>query len=239
MTQQKANKGPFSKLRAGAEGVLDKSNTPTNGCNYQDLDAIVQELQVHQIELEMQNDELRIASEEAELQRLKFESIYDLAPIGYFILNNQGIIEEVNAAGVKMLRAGRAAIKLKMLQAFVSEEHTDKFYRFYRRLVTSHDQQSCQLKLITHEGQNLYVLLEGRAVPISSKCYVAMVDITEGIESRQHLAETKDRLELALEASSAGTWELHLPSMRFFSTKITSAFVTLPRGLPRNLYLFY
>src|SRR3982750_2376640 len=93
----------IDRLRSAAEkNVSDGINQ-----GYIEMDGLLQELQVHQIELEMQNDELRNANEEIELQRLKFEHIYDLAPVGYFIIDQRGFVDEVNTAGMNLLGTGK------------------------------------------------------------------------------------------------------------------------------------
>src|SRR3982750_4468564 len=93
----------FASLRSAAEKTIRAGADPSNT----QMDDILQELQVHQIELEMQNDELRNANEEIELQRIKFESIYDLAPVGYFIMDQRGFVDEVNTAGMNLLGTGK------------------------------------------------------------------------------------------------------------------------------------
>jgi signal transduction histidine kinase len=209
-------------LREQAESILDKVRNSSDSSTVNDIDVVLQELQVHQIELEMQNDELLIANEEIEIQRLRFENIYNLAPVGYFILDNHGIIEDVNAAGLKLLETGKSIIRCKSLYSYISADNADKFYQFYRHLLSSPDKQSCQLKLVSKTGREFYALLEGRSVPISAQCYIAIIDVSEGIAARQHLVETNDRLELALEASAAGTWELHFPAMHFYLDDMTN-----------------
>jgi PAS domain-containing protein len=113
----------------------------------QDIQVLFQELQVHQIELEMQNDELKRANEELELQQLKFSSIYNLAPLGYFILNSYGIIEEVNNAGAFLIEGGKAGLLGKRMTQFVAPEFTDVFYRFFKDMQATQAKQSCQLKM--------------------------------------------------------------------------------------------
>ena len=187
-----------------------------------DIEVVLQELQVHQIELEMQNEELLRASEETELQRLKFEGIYNLAPVGYFILDHFGLIEEANAAGIGLLGSGKATVRGKKLQSFIKVEERDGFYKFFNELLKGEGKEHNQFKFVSNSGHEFHGLLEGRFVTSSHKCYVALIDVTEAILSRIHLAETKDRLQLALEASAAGTWELHFPSMRFYLDDINT-----------------
>lgn len=213
--QNAPNADVYAQLRLNAEKVL-AGLANKQLAQGKDLNTVFQELQVHQIELEMQNDELRIANEELELQRMRFAEIYDLAPVGYFILDNRGIIDEVNTSGLKLFDAHRTDVKGKRLHNFVAADSADEYYSFYNSLLTSAEKQSCQLKLRTKGGRHIHTQVEGTAINKNSQCYITIVDVTEAIEASKTISETKDRLQLALEASSAGAWELHLPSMNMY-----------------------
>src|ERR1041385_2345335 len=77
------------------------------------------DLRVHQIELEMQNEELRRTQEELEVSRARYFDLYDLAPVGYFTLNEQGFILEANLTAAKLLGVGRAALVKQPLSRFI------------------------------------------------------------------------------------------------------------------------
>jgi signal transduction histidine kinase len=207
-------------LRLKAEKMLVGIGQHKRVAADQDMQALFQELQVYQIELEMQNDELKVANEELELQQLKFSGIYNLAPIGYFILNGYGVIEEVNNAGALLVEGGKTRLLGKRMSQFIAPEYTDTFYRFFKDMEGSHAKQSCQLKMVSRADNEFYAQVEGIAVNLltgtPSQYYIAIVNITERIEASKKLAETKERLELSLEASSAGTWELDMDSMKFY-----------------------
>ena len=205
----------LAQLRKVAEETLH-SQAALGSSDQKDIKLLMQELQVHQIELELQNDELTKANDEVELQRIKFENIYDLAPVGYFILNYHGIIEEVNAAGTTLLETGKDSLKGKRLAGFVKPDDDNSFFTFYKGLQKTHTKQQRQFAFINKNGREFYGLVQGRYVQAGSKLYIAISDMTEGIETGLRLTETRDRLELALEAASAGTWELHYPAMNFY-----------------------
>ncbi|MGY3211415.1 PAS domain-containing sensor histidine kinase [Mucilaginibacter sp. HD30] len=218
----KKNDVKFAGLRKTAEESFTRLQPHDKPADAKDVEVLLQELQVHQIELELQNEELLRASEETELERLKFEGIYNLAPVGYFILDQFGTIEDVNLAGVSLLGAGKGSVRGKRLQSFIKPDETDNFYLFFKELLSSDERHGSQFKFINTHGDEFYGLLEGRFVGSLQTCYVALVDVTEAILARASLAETKDRLQLALEASAAGTWELHIPAMRFYLDEINT-----------------
>ncbi|MBD1363050.1 PAS domain-containing protein [Mucilaginibacter sp. ZT4R22] len=184
------------------------------------LEKVLEELHLYQAELEMQNDELRIANEKLKLQQIKFAGIYDLAPIGYYILDKTGLIIEVNNVGITLLESVKSNILNNKLQSFVAAEDMDTYHIFFREMLNSGRKQSCHLKIRSRKGREFYVQMEGIAItPVRTlplQCDIAVMDITKRVHAEMVLAKTKERLELALEASSSGTWELELDTMKFY-----------------------
>ncbi|WP_419701573.1 PAS domain-containing sensor histidine kinase [Mucilaginibacter sp. NFX135] len=223
----------FSNLRNQAEKVLQKVGDGATALNETDMQVLFQELQVHQIELEMQNDELNLANEELERHQARFADIYDLAPLGYFILTHACVIEEVNYAGTVLLEAGRFSLIGKPFNIFISADQQEIFRNFYKAM-QSGERQRCQLKMITKTASPFYAQLEGiltkRYAEHSQQYYIAVIDITERIKTEKDLAEVKERLELSLEASSAGTWELDLETMKFYLDEFNYRICAIPGG---------
>jgi len=210
---KKDKNSKFTNLRAAAEKAIEMQNSAGHEIDGKDINAIFQELQLHQVELEMQNDELSIANEELELERLKFASLFDLAPAGYFILNYAGFVEEINVAGLQMLEVSPRKILKKRLSAFVAPNETQNFYTFFQNLTASNDRQRMQIEMISASGRRFFAQLEGSAIGRMSQCYITLVDIDETIAGRKILADTNNRLEMALQAATAGTWTLDLATM--------------------------
>jgi PAS domain S-box-containing protein len=237
------NDNLVSSLRDKAERVLADIGQRKMAGGDNDIHDLFQELQIHQIELEMQNDELKAANEELELQQIKFSSIYNLAPIGYFILNNYGIIEEVNNAGTFLIEGGKAGLLGKRMLQFVVADYKDVFYRFFSDLQNSQSRQSCQVKMLSVAGKEFYAQVEGTFINTvaggSAQYYIAIIDITERIEAVKTLAETKERLELSLEASSAGTWELELETMKVYLDEFNYDLCAIPKDGFDGRYLTF
>ena len=91
------------------------------------------ELRVHQIELEMQNEELRRTQEELEASRARYFDLYDLAPVGYFTLSEQGLILEANLTAAKLLGVARGALVKQPLSRFILPEDQDIHYLHRKR----------------------------------------------------------------------------------------------------------
>ncbi|UOE52431.1 PAS domain S-box protein [Mucilaginibacter sp. SMC90] len=220
------------KVKAAHNDLL--TEVSGKSLNEMRLQKVLEELHLHQAELEMQNDELRVANEKLEMQHLKFSGIYDLAPIGYYILNKDGLVSEVNNAGISLLETSKGNIIGNRLQSFVAPEYRDTYHLFFREILNSGRKQSRQLKMLSRRGCVFYVQMEGimvntvRNLPL--QCDIAVMDITERVEAEKVLAKTKERLELALEASSSGTWELELDTMKFYLDEFNYQTCAIPGG---------
>ena len=110
------------------------------------------ELQVHQIELEMQNEELRRAQEELEVSRARYFDLYDLAPVGYLTLSEKGLILEANLTAAKLLGLARAALVKQHLSRFILSEDQDIHYRHRNRLLATGGPQSWELRLLRKDA---------------------------------------------------------------------------------------
>jgi PAS domain S-box-containing protein len=209
--QVRPTQAPLDRLKSAAEELLrTRGGSETAGRTLSD---ILQEVQVLQIELELQNDELRLANEDLEWQRRRLTGIYDLAPVGYFILGNAGLVTEVNATGIELLHSTRNRIIGKPLVGFVAAESLEEFHIFYRGMVKTGQKSRCRVKLKSGDGEQFHAQLEGLPVGRPSEFYIAVVDISETVNVRQQLATSNERLQLAMDAALAGTWELDPETM--------------------------
>ena len=101
MTKVKVLPTKTGQLRQRAEKVLKQSTQAIKGKSPKDIQKLIEELNIHQIELEMQNEELRKAQIELEESRQRYSDLYDFAPVGYFILDKNGMIIAANLTGAK------------------------------------------------------------------------------------------------------------------------------------------
>src|SRR5512133_780383 len=123
MTSKEENLSDAQLLRLKAEEKLKKNNKKAGaGINESDTKKLLHELQVHQIELEMQNEELQEAYQTVEKALEKYTMLYDFAPAGYFTLDKDSIICDVNFTGAEMLGERRFALSGANFRLFVSED---------------------------------------------------------------------------------------------------------------------
>jgi len=174
----------FLKLRREAERFLATNAEDSAGAanSRQEIETLLHEIQVQQIELEMQNDELRLANNELELQRSKFAGLFDLAPVGYFILDAFGVIKEVNNTGSQMLQLPINKITGKKFEIFLARGELELFTNFLEAIQVDEIRDSSPLTMI-RRGQKFYAQVAGIVPPENSpeniRCYIAVIDITD------------------------------------------------------------
>ncbi|MBI9073674.1 MAG: PAS domain S-box protein [Melioribacteraceae bacterium] len=161
---------------------------------------LVHELEVHQIELEMQNEELLIAKERSELAEEKYTELYDFAPSGYLSLTKEGKISELNFVAAKMLGKERSKLIKNRFLIFVSVNTRPVFNQFLQRIFTDKEKQSCEVIIATEvnpalAGQVLpiYVTIDGIVSQNGELCFLTFVDITDRKQAERALKESEER----------------------------------------------
>jgi PAS domain S-box-containing protein len=166
----------------------------------EDVKKLVELLQIHQIELEHQNQELRITQAELEASRNKYVNLFDFSPIPYFSMDPEGIIKEVNLSAGKMLGLDRSKLIGKKFIAYVILEYRDIYNSFIKNVFNSLVKHSCEINLFNKDKQTFQVLLEGlefdNAPECDQICQVAVIDLTEYKKIEAALKETTEKLKL-------------------------------------------
>ncbi|HSP88298.1 MAG TPA: PAS domain-containing sensor histidine kinase [Ignavibacteriaceae bacterium] len=166
----------------------------------EDVQRLLHLLQVHQIELEHQNQELRIAHEELEVSRFKYVNLFDFSPIPYFTLDQNGMIKEVNLSASKLLRIDRNKLIGRSFSAYVPLNEKDIFSSFIKTVFNSTEKHSCELKIINKEKHLFHLRLEGLMLDATlepdPKCQVALIDLTEYKKIEDSLKETNEALKI-------------------------------------------
>ncbi len=153
--------------------AIEKPDTET------EVKRLLHELQVHQIELEMQNEELRQANETAETALKKYTILYDFAPMGYFTLDFNGNICELNFTGAEMLHDKRFALVNSNFRLFISAESLSVFDNFMGKLYSGNAKESCEVMLGYYSHSLCPVYVEGIVTGDDRKCLLSLVDISE------------------------------------------------------------
>ena len=171
-------------------------------------------LKTYQIELEMQNDELNLAKDKAEIATHKYTELYDFAPTGYFTLSKEGEIQKLNHSGARMLGKERSQLIDNQFGFFVSRNTLPAFNTFFRNVFESKENETCEVILETANKQIKYVHIEGTVVGNDTQCLVNVVDITERKQTESVLRESESNLAAAQRIAHIGSWEWDVVSNR-------------------------
>ncbi len=143
-----------------------------------DLKKLLHELQVHQIELEMQNEELIKANERAEDALKRYTMLYDLAPMGYLTLDQNGTILELNFTAAGLMGERRFSLLNSNFKLFVSDKTKKEFSDFLSRVFSGNAKESCKVEL-EDESHILHPMyIEGIATEESNQCLLSVVDMS-------------------------------------------------------------
>ena len=147
-----------------------------------DTQRLVHELQVHQIELEMQNEELRQSRAEVETGLERYTELYDFAPVGYLTLGRDGTIRQVNLSGARLLGVERARLPGRRFAVLVAEPDRAGFNAFLEKVFASPAQVVCEVALLKKGKGPLNVHITATVSQDGQECRAMMVDITERMQ---------------------------------------------------------
>ncbi len=182
-------------LRQKAEALLKKkSSKPISKFSKDEMLKLIHEIEVHEIELEMQNEELNRARNAQQLATKKYSELYDFAPCGYFTLSKEGNIIELNLLGAEMLGMARAHLTNSSLLFFISAETRQLFVNFLERVFNSSNKETAEVSLASVGKTPIAVLVTGIAQEGEEQCHVTMVNVTELVAAKES-AQESDRLK--------------------------------------------
>ena len=150
--------------------------------SYEEARQALHELRVHQIELEMQNEELRRSQEELETSRARYFDLYDLAPVGYVTLSEPGLILEANLTATRLLGVVRRELIQRPLSRFIHPEDLKTYFRHRKQLFATGDPQVCEVRLLRKDAAPCWVRYDSSAEQNTNGatvCRATFCDITD------------------------------------------------------------
>jgi PAS domain S-box-containing protein len=200
VTETKARSDQANDLRKRAEEkARADGDKPVDILPPEETRQVLHELRVHQIELEMQNEELRRAQAEIEASRARYFDLYDLAPVGYITLSKKGLILEANLTAATLFSVARGDLVKHPLPRFILAEDQDIYYRHRKQLFETGAPQVCELRMLRADAAPFWARLEATAAQDAdgaTVCRAVVNDITE-----------RKRAEEALQASQQAKYE--------------------------------
>lgn len=200
----------FETLRQQAEALIEKC-PPLWKDAPSDMLQLIHELNIHQVELEIQNQELLRAQQELALLHQEYADLYEFAPCGYLTLTPEKKISHVNLTGITQLGNPRQLLISSVVTQFVHPAFKDAFVDALARAGESGDKQTVELKLNPQKKDNIWVLAEILADKNEQQEVVqwrmAMVDITQKnlVENEKKLLEKRLKLGQIQKMDSLGS----------------------------------
>ncbi|OQW69769.1 MAG: hypothetical protein BVN35_18780 [Proteobacteria bacterium ST_bin11] len=193
--------------------ALNKGQNPEDAAELspEQVREILHELRVHQIELEMQNEELRAAQVQLEIGRARYFDLYELAPVGYCTMSEQGLILEANLTASTLLGTPRSALVKQPMSRFIFKEDQDNYYRLRKQLFETGLPQTCELRMVKPDGTLFWASLAGIAVLADADaavCRLVINDISERKQADNALQRYLNDLKEAERIAHLGSWHL-------------------------------
>jgi len=206
MAENDSSQYDSAGLRKRAEERLQKKSADLGALAPQESWLLLHELQVHQIELEMQNEELRRTQVELEASRAMYFDLYNLAPVGYMTLSEQGLILEANLTAANLLGVDRSRLVKQPVTRFIVREDEDVYYLHRKHLFETGVRQVCEIRFRRKDDSHFWTRLEATMVQDGESkapaCRVAVSDITEykRLEQERQTMEARLRHHQKLES---------------------------------------
>ncbi|MGA2223445.1 MAG: PAS domain-containing protein [Syntrophobacteraceae bacterium] len=158
----KSNKGPKGPedLRKRAEESLKSEPHRPGDTSLEEAASLIHELRVHQIELEMQNEELRRVQNDLEISRSRYADLYDFAPVGYLTLNEHGQIVALNLTAARQLGIERGRLVNKHFQYSVFQPDKKEFLSHLNAIFDKRERQIAEVRLSPKGGEQFYARIE-------------------------------------------------------------------------------
>ena len=213
MDKKKVDHFQAEELRRQAEERLRFENPLPEEISLAEAQKLIHELRVHQIELEMQNDELRLAQEIIEESRSRYSDLYDFAPMGYLTLDELGIIKEANLTASRLLGAERSRLIDRQFTHFLVAEDRGALRRHLNLVLKGRERQTVELRLKREDGEEVFILLESvfhQDTAGRSLGRTAFSDISKRRQAEAALQRQQEELQIIFDS---------VPAMIFYKDK--------------------
>ncbi len=187
-----------AELRIRAEQIVQPNRLSVEKMPVEDVRKLVEELQVHQVELEIQNDELRSMQCELEQSRKKYSDLYDFAPVGYLTLSEEGRIVEANLTAARQLGMERSVLIGKPFNLYAAGDYREELHLHLRMVFNTRQPHTCEIKLDGRNCTGCYFQLDSTYLLNSdgeSLARTTMTDISDRKKAEEKLTALAGKLE--------------------------------------------
>lgn len=186
---------------------------------------VLHELDVHEIELEIQNEELRRAHSELDRVRARYFDLYDMAPVGYCTVSEDGQIQETNLTMANLLGRTRTALTNQSIPKFIYSEDQDIYYLYRKQLIETRNPQECELRIVKEDGTLFWVTMVATAAQDEDGKPVSRVMIKDDTERKNiqyllYASEQKYRLITENVSAVVSVYNVKKGEMTYISPSI-------------------
>jgi PAS domain S-box-containing protein len=184
-----------------AATIITKPEADTQGTPPDSYAVLLHELLVHKLELEMQNEELRRAQTELEIQKARYFDLYDLAPVGYFSVDALGLILEANFTAATLLGLSRSMVVGQPITRFILKSDQDIYYLFRKSLLKAGETRVCELRMVKEDGVEFWaglsaaILLDEKGAQV---CRLTISDVSSRRRAEEDLRQSREEKEALL-----------------------------------------
>jgi len=196
MTNRQPESAPTLRRRAEEKLKSDGGITSTT-LSPGETDQLIHELQVHQIELEIQNEDLRRTQHDLETVKNRYFDLYDLAPVAYLTLSEQGLILEANITAATLLGSTRKDLLKRPVTNFILPEDQSVYYLYRKLVIEDRESHGCELRMMRADGSSFWAYKHAASMH-DGEYLVTLTDITK-------LKQTEEELRCAKIAAEAAT----------------------------------
>ncbi|HIJ86419.1 MAG TPA: PAS domain S-box protein [Desulfuromonadales bacterium] len=200
MTTTSAESAQALRQRAEEQYRMNKGTT-SQLLTPEETEHLLHELQVHQIQLEMQNEELQCAHEELDASQARYYDLYDLAPVGYLTISAKRMIKEVNLAAASVLGVDRSLLVKEPIFRILPTEGQHLFYQHLKQCSEAGESKNLELRLVRGDGELFWANLQVTPAQ-NGEYWITINDVTESKQGEQKLRDMN--IELAFQNEEKG-----------------------------------
>ena len=208
MTERQAESA--SELRHRAEEKICAGGvSSTKTLSPEETQTLLHELRVHQIELEIQNEELRRTQHELESSKASYFDLYEMAPVGYLTVSDQGVIQKANLSAVSMFGVVRGALINKQISKFICPEDQNTYYLQRKKVFEADEVHVWEMRLLRADGSPFWAHLQATHGQ-KGECLVIFSDITESKRLEEEIRFRKEEIQRIREKQESERDQLSL-----------------------------
>ena len=201
MTTSKASPDKPKDLRRRAQTQLKSRTASPENISPEEAQFLLQDLRIHQVELEMQNEQLGHTQAELETALTKYTDLYDFAPVAYLTLDNRGWVLQANLTAARLLGTERSRLVQQPLALFIRPEDKQKFWAYLVAVVQGQRALPLELNLQGEGGVKVAVQLDSLLVPDAAghpQVRTSLIDVTARRRAEEALAASYEKLGRSL-----------------------------------------